>query len=194
MKKTGVLLLMVSVISLFCGCAKQESPEQAASEARGITVTFPYKKQGGFSSNQFAVWVEDAEGNLVKTLYATDFTAKGGWEKRPQALPFWVERAGLRNQPEEALEEIAGATPKSGDFSCYWDCAGMDGQRVPEGVYQIFVEGTLRKENRVLYSAEMNLGAEAFQTTAEAAYWGDSKKERGMLGTVTVKYEPQRQK
>lgn len=190
MKKTGVLLLMVSVISLFCGCAKQEIPEQAASEARGITITFPYKKQGGFSSNQFAVWVEDAEGNLVKTLYATDFTAKGGWEKRPQALPVWVERAGLRNQTAEVLEGIAGATPKSGDFSCYWDCTGMDGQPVPEGIYHIFVEGTLRGENRVLYSAEMNLGTEASQTTAEAAYFGDSEKERGMLGTVTVRYHP----
>lgn len=195
MKTVKSLFLLLLVLGLFCGCAKQAPDRESgagvpAFEAGGITVTFPYEKQGGFSSNQIAVWAEDADGNLVKTLYATNFTAKGGWKKRPEALPVWVERADLQNQPEEALEGIAGATPKSGDFSCYWDCAGMDGQPVPEGVYHIFVEGTLRGENRVLYSAELNLGTEASQTTAEASYFGDAEKERGMIGTVTVRYEP----
>lgn len=195
MKKAKSLFLLVLLVILFCGCAKQESARESGAHVpapgeRGLTVTFPFQRQSGFSSNQFAVWVEDAEGRLVKTLYATNFTAKGGWKKRPEALPVWVGLADLQNQPAETLEGIAGATPKSGNFSCYWDCVGMDGRPVPEGIYHIFVEGTLRGKSRVLYSAEINLGTEATQTTAEAAYFGNAEKERGMLGMVTVQYYP----
>ena len=42
----------------------------------GVSIDFDYMRMSGKASNQFAVWIEDTESNVVKTIYATDFTAE----------------------------------------------------------------------------------------------------------------------
>lgn len=33
-----------------------------------LDITVSYEKQSGWSSNQYAVWIEDSDGNFVKTI------------------------------------------------------------------------------------------------------------------------------
>ncbi|MDR0424218.1 MAG: DUF2271 domain-containing protein [Clostridiales Family XIII bacterium] len=130
----------------------------AGSDGR-IVISFDYEKQSGIASNQFAVWIEDENGRHVKTLYATAFTANGGYERRPDSIPTWVSKSGLASMTKEQVDAISSATPASGRLSYTWDLTDADGETVTADVkYKFFVEGNLRWKNRVLYSGLIDLG------------------------------------
>jgi len=175
MKKKFFVMFFVCVVSgLF-------------AQANKVEVSFTYTKQSGFASNQFAVWIEDAQGHHVKTLYATKFTAAGGWQKREYSLPLWVKQSNLAKMNKAQVDAITSSTPKSGDLRYVWDGTDGTGKAVPAGEYRIIVEASLRNENSVIYTAVIKLG-EKGKVTAQARYTGTSTAERGMIGPVTVTY------
>lgn len=188
----GVLLLFVS------GCSAHredkevlvESSEVTADDLPGVvTVSFPYVKQPGASSNQFAVWVEDSFGNYVKTIFVTDFTVFGGFETREDSVPEWVDKSGIRNGTGENLDAVSGATPQTGTEEYMWACIDEYGDAVPEGEYKILVEGTVKEESRVIYTAEITVGNKAMTAQAEPEYY-EITGNTDMIGTVTVEYTP----
>jgi uncharacterized protein DUF4405 len=78
---------------------------------------------------QIAIWIEDADGNFIETLYITEKGAKGSFigfgseeVRRKEALPIWshkrgqVEKDGLfmptRDNP--LPDAVTGASPESG--------------------------------------------------------------------------------
>ena len=176
----GVVLVSLTLIIMFV-------PVIANAQTNRVEVSFTYTKQGGFSSNQFAVWIEDAQGRYVKTLYATRFTAAGGWQKREQSLPLWVKQSNLAAMNKAQVDALTGPTPKSGSVRYVWDGKDSAGRPVPAGEYRVLVEATLRGESSVLYTALIKLG-ERGTVKPQARYSGSDTKERGMIGQVTVSY------
>ena len=85
MKKILVLVCMLSLILT------------ANAKVNKLEVSFDYERQAGPGSNQYAVWVEDVNGRVIKTLFVTSFTTKGrargneplvrGYKKRPLCVP-----------------------------------------------------------------------------------------------------------
>ena len=134
-----------------------------------MTITFGFQKQSGYASNQFAVWIEDADGQYVKTLYATRFTVKGGYKNRPDSIPVWVEKSGIANMSD--VDAITGATPQSGILAYIWDLTDQNGSPAPNGTYRFCVEGTLRWKNQVLCTGEIEIGGGAASAVAEAQYF-----------------------
>ena len=69
-------------------------------KGKTLEVSFNYQKQAGPGSNQYAVWIENEKGEVVKTLFVTSFTTKGrvrgneqpmrGYVKRPNCVPTWL--------------------------------------------------------------------------------------------------------
>lgn len=200
-------IVLISILLIACGGREQPiqaentytlspsveqntlQPDASANQPK-LEITLTYEKQSGHASNQFAIWVEDAQGAHVKTLFATSFTAKGGWEKRELSLPDWVQSFDIANADDAAIDSVSGATPASGGQRYTWDCTDSSGNPVPEGVYKIIVEATLRDENRVLYQAEIDTSGEAQSVLPEPEYFGESEAERGMLTGVSVVYTP----
>ena len=129
---------------LCAGCAKAGPPAPAPMPGGPgtVTITFDFERQSGYSSNQYAVWIGTRDETVVKTLFATKFTAGGGWEKRPSSLSDWVSRAVRTGITDP--DAVAGATPKSGPVSYVWDCTDEQGDAVPAGTYKFFVEYTFR--------------------------------------------------
>jgi hypothetical protein len=163
----------------------------SVAEAAGVVeVSFNYARQSGPGSNQFAIWVEDSEGRYVKTLYATSFTADGGWGKRPESVKLWVEKSGLPGMPDAEIDAIAGPTPAPGALKYAWDLTDKDGRPVEDGAYKLFIEGSLRSEKRVLYSVSFETGGGAKDLSVETEYFGDDGPERAMLGDVKASYSP----
>jgi hypothetical protein len=182
MKKIWAVLFLMMI----CGGAFAQS----ASGPRGVEASFTFTRQGGFGSNQFAVWIADADGNYVKTLYSTRFTASGGYAKRPQSIPEWVKRSGLAGMGKAQADALTGATPRTGKQSYRWDGTGQSGTAVPPGAYQVFVEASLRNEKRVLYSAVVEIGGPAGETAVQSQYFGGNAKERNMISDLRVTYTP----
>ncbi len=199
MKKTcKAFLLMFAALLLMAGCG-QTLPAAAPDAQNGLlTVTFDFQRQSGYASNQFAVWIENADGALIKTLYATRFTAEGGYKDRPDAIPVWVERSGLQDLSK--VDTITSATPSSGTLSYIWDLTDTSGARVPDGTYRFCVEGTLRWKNSVLYIGEIEVGAKQASADAAAEYHyeasavqaalADDAPEHNMIGPVSAQYTP----
>ena len=165
-----------------------------------VTVSFEYVKQSGSASNQFAVWIEDMDGRLVKTLYATRYTANGGYKNRPDSIALWVGRSGLASMDKGDVDAITGATPKAGELSYAWALDDTDGGKVAPGEYRFIVEGTLRWKNYVLYSGVIAVGGAPNMAYAEAkfTYEGSGRQpalsgtspENSMIGPVTATYTP----
>lgn len=182
---TGRLLVLLCCTVWFCFGWREDA--SGGDAGGGVAVSFEYSRQSGFSSNQFAVWVEDAAGNVVKTLYVTSFTAEGGWRKRDQALPLWVKKSGVAEMPAERIDAISGATPKFDAITYFWDMRDEDGRVVPAGTYTTLVEATLRGDNRVLYKASITLGGEPAVIEPTPEYFGSDTAERGMIAAVRVR-------
>ena len=165
-----------------------------------VIISFEFVRQSGAASNQHAVWIEDMEGNIVKTLYASRWTATGGFARRPDSLIVWAERADLANMPSNEVDAVAGATPTTGLQSYTWDLTDMHDNTVMQRDYMFFVEGTLRWKNFVLYSGVITIGENPMTVQGEAIFHYEgtdrhailnaSSVENNMIGPVTVSFTP----
>ena len=166
-----------------------------------IAIAFDYEKISGTASNQFAVWIEDMNGNYINTVFATQWTAGGGYKNRPDSVALWAEKSDIASMPDYYVDAIAGATPKvSGRQSYIWNLKDINGSTVSPGEYKFFVEGTLRWKNYVLYSGVITIGdvPDTLQADVEFVYEGSDDQaaltsespENKMIGTVTASFVP----
>lgn len=143
-----------------------------------VKISFPYIRQSGIAGNQFAIWVENANGQFIKTLYVTSYTGKGGYAVRKDCVPTWVRRSGAANTPKTELDAVSGATPVSGTLTYTWDCKGKDGKIIAPGKYKIFVEGTLRWKSRVLYNRQYQQSGKTLTRPGAAAVFREIRQSR----------------
>ena len=119
MKKIiSVILVLVTFVSVF---AKEISVKVTPGEH--------WKEK---REPQVAVWLEDEDGNYIRTLYVTERASHKSWifspkEGRPESLPVWygTSKNGGTSSKEAAspaaqsaslsrdLDAVTGATPKS---------------------------------------------------------------------------------
>ncbi len=81
---------------------------------------------------QTAVWIEDAQGNWVKTLYVSGFA--GHAREKQVNLPDWAKKSNF---------ETDGTTAASIDWGKHtfsWDLTDHKGQKVNPGTYRVQVE------------------------------------------------------
>lgn len=159
MKKVLLSLVMVSAFALWTmatGCASD------SAEGKSVEITFDYVKKQGPGSNQYAVWIENENNEVVKTLFVTSFTTKGriregepvrrGYTYRPTCVPTWVTNAKAEEMTDAELDAFTGATPKEGGIQTFtWDFTDAAGNKVANGTYKVCVEATLKNEYRILY-------------------------------------------
>ncbi len=157
-----------------------EGSEETASEPvseinenviAGVSIDFEYMRMSGKASNQLALWIEDENGKIVKTLLVTDFTAgRRGYENREDALNHWVDAAEPGNMSDVEIDAVSSATPQAGTQHYSWDLTDENGQRVSDGRYYIRLEGTLYWSSNVLYTGMVDLNDTApgeLEITAE---------------------------
>jgi len=159
----------------------------AAAQQAAAELSFSFIRQSGFASNQFAVWVEDSQGVHIKTLYATRFTADGGWKRRPTSIPLWVKQSSLSSMTKSQVDALTGATPKSGTLTYRWDGADSRAAPLPAGDYVLILEGTLRGDNQVIYRAPLRLGQGPAAAEVSVEYIGKTGSESAMIGNVTAR-------
>ncbi len=91
---------------------------------------------------QIAIWVEAADGSLVRSVYVTEKAAEGTWKggkdiSRPEALPVYFHHQAGEGSSEEHSDAVSGATPKNGNSEAHtWSRA----LKIEPGTYRILVE------------------------------------------------------
>jgi len=218
MKNLKITLIALLTLVFLASCAGNQSEltnfeppvapapdESGADDGTGavkptgsIQITFDYEKQSGWASNQFAVWLEDMDGNFVRTLYATRWTANGGYKSRDMSLSEWVERSNIALMTSN-IDAISGATPGTGAVSTGFTISSDE--LLPPGEYRFFVEGTLRWSNYVLYSGVIDTSGDfGVSVGGEAEYFyiecdnhkalTEQSAENSMINNVIAHFTP----
>jgi len=121
-RRFALIIGTAILLTAMCACSNDGvGSEPPSYEAGTLTISFDYEKQSGYASNQFAVWIEDMGGDLVKTLYATRYTANGGYKNRPDSIFLWVDKSGLAAMSKTDVDAVSGATPAAGTQYYTWD-------------------------------------------------------------------------
>ena len=160
MKKifTAIIVTMLLAIP-----SVAQNKKDKAAKPSSLEVSFNYQRQEGPGSNQYAVWIENEKGDVVKTLFVTSFTTKGrtrgneqpmrGYIKRPACVPTWVKASKAKDLSDQQLDAFTGATPQaSGTQTFVWDFTDQKGKTVQRGTYKVFVEATLFNASTITYS------------------------------------------
>lgn len=178
--------IFIILFSLFISASYEYSQNN-----KTVQINFDYTKREGFASNQIAIWLEDANGNYIKTIYITDFTGKrAGWKKRNQSLSNWQKKANAIKMSQSDIDAVSKATPKQGNVNIIWNCKDNNGKFVKDGNYKIVVEATIYQDNNVLYTAEINIGDKANSQIAIPKYSKSEAKDIDIIKNVKVSFNP----
>jgi len=82
---------------------------------------------------QTAVWVEDASGGFVRTVYVSGFSGRA--KSAQSNLPRWSKSSGYRG-----CDAVTGASIDLGRHLYVWDLTDVEGNRVKAGTYTVRVE------------------------------------------------------
>ena len=194
MKKTIVTILAAAVVCIIAvQCMSGKGPK-----AHSLEVTFNYQRQAIHGSNQFAVWIENETGEVVKTLFVTAFTAKGrargeeplvrGYIKRPYCVPTWVKDVKAETLSDEQMDAISSATPQESGLKTFlWDFTDQEGHKVKAGTYQVFVEATLFDASAVIYKGSFSTKDKQGTTVSfTSEYTVPEDDHKGMVSEVTA--------
>jgi hypothetical protein len=189
MKKALFILILCAVPALMAFLAPK---------AGDLEISFNYDKKPGAGSNQYAVWIENAQGQVVKTLFVTQFTSKGrsrggakaerGYTFRPTCMPTWVKHVDAENLSDEQMDAFTGATPASSGVQTFiWDFTDQAGKPVPAGEYRFYVEATYNGPSIVTYSGTVSSGQKAGDLEFKTEYVEESEDRKDMISDVRVR-------
>lgn len=174
-----------------------QSKQGKATKSKTLEVSFDYQKQAGPGSNQYAVWIENDKGEVVRTLFVTSYTTKGrtrageepmrGYVKRPNCVPTWVKTAKAAEQTDQQLDAFTGATPQVGGTQTFtWDFTDQQGKAVPQGIYKVFVEATLYQASDIIYSGSFSTKDKAGDIKLTSTLTEPDEKHKDMVTNVKV--------
>lgn len=189
---------MRKVLSVLTVCFAAALMASCAPKPGSLEISFNYTKQAGPGSNQYAVWIENTQGQVVKTLFVTEFTSKGrsrdgsrparGYTYRTSCVPTWVKHVDAENLTDEQMDAFTGATPaQSGIQTFTWDFTDQAGQPVPKGNYRFYVEATYNGASVVTHCGEVGYGAPAADLPVETSYIEKSEERIDMITDVRAR-------
>lgn len=139
------------------GAAGPAAP--AASEAPAVTlvpesaravISFTYTLLSGWGlvrNPHIAVWIEDSEGSLVRTVSVKDLDGVNTMDK-------WYSTIGR-------TETTSSSTKPAGSNSVEWDLEDDSGRRIPAGEYHVCVEASREMGPYELIRHRLRFGGKA---------------------------------
>lgn len=179
---------LVILSGVFFACINKDKSGETMHNKAVLKITADYEKQTGPGSNQWAVWIEDIKGNLVKTIFVTAFTADGGYMPRPACVPVWVSKANPAALMGPAIDAFSGATPESGLLTYTWDLTDNNGIPVKNGEYVLMVEATLFGESEAIFKGTFTVGKEEQQINTTLTFTSEDETNKKMLQSVNAEY------
>ncbi len=177
--------------------AVAQNKNAKAAKPSSLEVSFNYQRQAGPGSNQYAVWIENEKGEVVKTLFVTSFTTKvsargneqpvRGYIKRPSCVPTWVKASKANDLSDQQLDAFTGATPRTNGTQTFtWDFTDQKGKAVQKGTYKVFVEATLYNASIILYSGSFSTQGKVGNVALTSQLTEPADSHKNMVTDVKV--------
>lgn len=144
-----IITLMLSGATLF------------AQTAGTLTVSTSTSSAGGNYAprNIIAIWIEDSDGNFVKTLLSYAQT-------RRTHLNNWQTSTNAAGSEYNTVDAITGSTRSNhATRTCFWDGTNVDGDQVADGLYQVRMELTDKNSTGNLSSFSFEKGGDPLSLT-----------------------------
>lgn len=187
MKNMKFVMLIATLLAIPAVAMSQKGK---AAKTKSLEVSFNFQRQNGPGSNQYAVWIENEKGAVVKTLFVTSYTTKGrtrgneqpvrGYIKRPACVPTWVKTSKANDLSDQQLDAFTGATPQASGLQTFvWDFTDQEGKAVSKGNYKVFVEATLFNASTIIYSGTFSTQSKAgnIELTSQLTQPDESHKD-----------------
>lgn len=120
-----------------------------------VDFTYTSSSNGRTRNPYIAVWVEDADGNLVDTISLWYKQGKG--DKWLDDLRSWYAASDAG-----ADVSMSGATRVAGSYTVAWDGTDLDGNPVARGDYTLYIESAREDGPHELTSASFTVADAAF--------------------------------
>lgn len=132
-----------------------------------VAIDVNIAKQDGFRVHRpyVAVWIEDKNGNAVKTLSL--------WVQTERRGPRWIPdlRRWYRDAQEKVLAAggdlvttVSSATREAGKYTVIWDGKDEAKKWVSQGEYYVFIEAAREHGTYQLISQKVSIGSKPFRT------------------------------
>ncbi|MCA0294895.1 MAG: DUF2271 domain-containing protein [Actinobacteria bacterium] len=123
------------------------------------TVSWTFASSGGMSRNPYmAVWIEDADGNFVKTLALYHKANGDNWLN---TLSTWYAASG-------GTDTTTSGTVPAGSFTTTWDGTTASGDRAAQGTYYVCIESVVEHGSDSLVRQQVTFGSSAAKTSLTA--------------------------
>ena len=195
MRQKKLFIAAFATMLLAIPAMVQSKKGEAAKKVQTLEVSFDYQRQAGPGSNQYAVWIENEKGDVVKTLFVTSYTTKGrarggeqpkrGYIVRPACVPTWVKTVKADEKTDQQLDAVTGATPQAGGTQTFtWDFTDEQGKAVPQGSYKVVVEATLFFDSDIIYSGTFSTKDKAGDIKLSSTLTKEDEKHKDMVTNV----------
>jgi hypothetical protein len=153
-----------------------------------LEVRFLYLPPGSVDPTYHtAIWLEDEDGKLVKTLYVSN-ELSGTEYKLGTVCPDWVKQAGWAKAPKSLVDAVTGPTPNVGSSSMTFDLASAG---IAPGIYRFRMQVHIVDQYNILFQGKLTAGSSGEDVKIETLYQ-PSKPDIGtdVVRDVRVHYAP----
>lgn len=159
----GAAVLGASI--LLGGDALSRPAQQPTTGSVGILeVTFLYMPPTTVDPTYHtAMWLEDGNGRLVKTLYVSQ-ELSATYYKVGSVCPDWARQARWDTAPKSEVDAVTAPTPNVGYEAKTFDLAGLG---VPPGAYVFKFQVHILEDHNVLYRATVTVGGPSQTPTVQ---------------------------
>jgi hypothetical protein len=190
MRARNVLCMSLAVEVLLAGfpaaAGVSQGPQAGQSAAGTLIVRFFYEApRAVHPTYHTAVWLEDAEGKLVKTLYVSQELSDREY-KLGTVCPDWVRQAKWEEAPAEEVAAVTAPTPVVGEGELTFDLARLG---VAPGTYGFRFQMHVEEDYNVLYRGEVRVGGPSADVALETVTGpGKPSTTDQFIRDVTVRY------
>ncbi len=186
MRRLVLLCRLAAIGSALVGLL---SPLHASETAKGrLEVTFLYMPPGEIEPTYHtAIWLEDREGHLVKTLFVSQ-ELSGTEYKLGTACPDWVNQAHWEKADKTVVDAVTGPTPNVGSGSFRFE---LEKLRLAPGDYEFRFQVHIIDRYNILYRGTIPVGREARNAKLET-YYSPAKPAgaNDLVRNVQLRYVP----
>ena len=137
------------------GADARAAPQPAPGSAGTLEVSFLYMPPTTIDPTYHtAMWLEDSQGRLVKTLYVSQELSATEY-KMGNVCPDWVKKSQWEKAARSEVDAVTAPTPNVGSEAKVFDLTALG---LPAGEYVFMFQMHVLEDHNVLFRGKVTVG------------------------------------